>query len=76
MFDLMVAATPVPEPPIDLILIQGPGALRPPSPGCVRIAHLSHTGRNDVIERPEEDAVRLFWRFVREKFGVVPVPPG
>jgi hypothetical protein len=30
------------------------------------------TNRNDSIDRPTEDAVKLFWRFVFEKYGIRP----
>jgi hypothetical protein len=35
-----------------------------------RVEHLSSTGFNDSIDRPPADAVRLFWRFVLEKYGI------
>jgi len=70
MHDLMVVDTPISAPPVEFIVVRAPGSLRPPSDGCVRIEHRAHTNRNDEIERPEDEAVRLFWRFVREKFGL------
>jgi len=72
MHDLVVVDTPVAEPPIEVIIVRAPGSLHPPRAGNVRIEHRSHTGRNNEIERPEADAVRLFWRFVNEKWGVQP----
>lgn len=40
-------------------------------PGLVRISHLSTTGRLEKIDRDPDETVPLFWRFVREKFGIV-----
>lgn len=50
--------------------MRAPGSIRPPPDGLVRVEHYTHTNRNDEIERPADEAVRLFWRFVREKFGL------
>jgi hypothetical protein len=72
MFDLVVAARPVADPPLDVIIVRTPGSLRPAKPGQVRIEHQTHTGHDDAIERPVDDAIRLFWRFSIEKFGVHP----
>jgi hypothetical protein len=75
MHHLLVVSTPIREPPYDVIVVRAPGSLHPPRQGQVLIGHLSCTGRNDCIERPAGDAVRLFWRFVIEKYGVHPVRP-
>lgn len=75
MHDLMVTATPIPEPPVDLVAVRAPGSLRAPRQGHVLIEHLAVTGRNDRVERPVADAAPLFWRFMIEKFGVHPVIP-
>jgi hypothetical protein len=72
MHDLWVAAVPVQEPPLDVIVVRAPGSLYEPAAGNVLIDHLAVTGRNDRIERPAAEAVPLFWRFVIEKFGVEP----
>jgi hypothetical protein len=66
MADLMVVTTPLREPPYDLV------AMRTPAERIVLIEHLSVTGRNDRIERPSSEAVPLFWRFMIEKFGLLP----
>lgn len=72
MHDLIVVTAPVPEPPFDVIAVRAPGSLQPPLTGHVLIEHLSCTGHNDRIERPSAEAVPLFWRFVREKYGIRP----
>lgn len=72
MHDIIVVPRPVPEPPYEVVAVRAPGSLRSPSKGMVLIEHLSLTGRNDVIERPTDEAVALFWRFMIEKFGVQP----
>jgi hypothetical protein len=75
MHDLLPVPVPVPDPPCDLIAVRAPGSLRDPLPGHVLIEHLSCTGRNDRIERPDTEAVALFWRFVITKYGIHPNPP-
>jgi hypothetical protein len=70
--DLMVVAQPIPELPYDLVAVRAPGGLHPPSEGHVLIEHMTVTGRNDRIERPVDEAVPLFWRFMIETFGVRP----
>jgi len=72
MHDLLITDVPVQPPPIECVIVRAPGSMHPPPPGCVLIEHLSHTGRNDSIERPAREAVALFWRFVQEKLGVDP----
>ena len=72
MHDLIVVATPIPEPPHGVVAVRAPGSLREPGAGLVRIEHLSVTGHDDVIDRPVAEAVPLFWRFMIEKFGVDP----
>jgi hypothetical protein len=73
MNDLMVVAMPIPKPPYDLVVVRAPlASLHPPGEGQVLIEHVSVTGRNDKVERPVADAVPLFWRFMIEKFGVIP----
>jgi hypothetical protein len=63
---------PIPEPPYDVVAVRAPGSLHPPGNGQVLIEHLACTGHNDRVERPASDAVKLFWRFVIEKYGVHP----
>ena len=70
MHDLLIVGRPVPDPPMDVLFVRAPGSLRAPTLGHVLIEYKANSGRNTVIERPVEEAVRLFWRFVEEKFGV------
>ncbi len=70
MHDLVVADLPLTDVPLEVIVVRAPSSPDPPKPGQVLIEHLSHTGRNDRIERPAADAVPLFWRFVQEKWGL------
>jgi hypothetical protein len=72
MDDLVVTALPIPQSPIDMVVV------RSPSSGCVRaeavlIEHRSRAGHDEWIVRPSRDAVALFWRFMTEKFGVRPI---
>lgn len=73
MHDLVVAARPIPdEPPVEVVIVRSPSSGRV-GPGGVLIEHRSTSGRDDVITRPSEEAIPLFWRFMVEKFGVAPV---
>lgn len=72
MHDLVVTTTPVPEPPLDVVIVRAPSSLHRPSPGNVLIEQQSLTGHDDLIERPAAEAVPLFWRFMIEKYGVHP----
>jgi hypothetical protein len=71
MHDILVVPRPIPQPPYEMIAVRAPNSLHPPTLGTVRIEHQSLTGRNDCIERPATEAVRLFWRFIQEKYGIV-----
>lgn len=72
MHDLVVTGHPVTAPPIEVIHVFAPGRLAGVPMGQVRIEHQASTGRNDALTRPADQAVGLFWRFVREKLGVTP----
>jgi hypothetical protein len=73
MHDLVVAARPVPdEPPIEVVIVRSPSSGWV-GPSGVLTEHRSVSGRDDVIARPSEEAVPLFWRFMIEKFGIAPV---
>lgn len=65
MHDLVVTTAPVTEKP-DWIRVGPRGA-------TILIRHASElTGPGDEIERPTNQALPLFWRFVIEKFGIHP----
>ncbi|MEQ1700759.1 MAG: hypothetical protein ABMA25_11645 [Ilumatobacteraceae bacterium] len=70
MHDLLVVGRPVPEPPMDVLIVRAPGSLHRPAEGHVLIEYLGVSGRDTRSERPSEEAVALFWRYVTEKFGV------
>lgn len=72
MHDLVVVPTPVPEPPFGVVIVRSPSSLAHPPAGTVIIEHQSGVGRDDKIERPVNETVPLFWRFMIEKFGVSP----
>ena len=72
MHDLLVVPRPIAPSPYDVIRVCSPSSLRPVPPGSVVIEHLAATGNDERISRPADEAVRLFWRFVIEKFGIVP----
>jgi hypothetical protein len=76
MHDLIVVPTPIMPPPYDVIRVCSPSSLRIVPAGAVVIEHIAATGNNDRIGRPTGDAVSLFWRFVREKYGIVPIAAG
>jgi hypothetical protein len=70
MHDIVVAREPAEEPPVEVVIVRAPGSLYPPSDGAVRIDYLTANGPNEEHERPERDAVPLFWRLVGEKWGI------
>jgi hypothetical protein len=70
MHDLLVVRVPISDPPYDLIRVHAPDLFVPD--GKVIVEHLTPSGYNDRIARPVADAVRLFWRFVIEKYGIRP----
>ncbi|HMU78618.1 MAG TPA: hypothetical protein P5193_01205 [Microthrixaceae bacterium] len=71
MHDLLVTDRPIADPPLEVLRVSAPvGSLNPADNGDVVIEHLSHSGRNDRVERSAAEAVPLFWRFVVEKFGI------
>jgi hypothetical protein len=72
MHDLLVVPRPIAPPPYDLLRVCSPSSLHPVPPGSVVVEHLAATGNDERISRPVDEAVRLFWRFVNEKFGIVP----
>lgn len=70
--DLIVVPKPVGDPPLDAVAVRVPGSLRSHRRGTVLIEHLAGTGRNTEIERPADEAVALFWRFMEVEFGIRP----
>ncbi len=73
MHDIVITPRPVSAPPIDVVRVRAPGSVRhAPRAGHVRIEHQSLTGHDDDLERPDQEAIALFWRFMIEKFGVAP----
>ena len=72
MHDLVVVPTPLPEPPFGVVIVRSPSSLVRPAVGTVLVEHQSGVGRDDKIERPVNEAVPLFWRFMIEKFGISP----
>jgi hypothetical protein len=73
MHDLAVTTTPIPDAgPIDVIWVR-PQPSEDPDSQDVLIEHCAPTGWDDRIVRPAPEAVSLFWRFAREKWGIEPV---
>ncbi|XVV15716.1 hypothetical protein ACQP2X_15640 [Actinoplanes sp. CA-131856] len=74
MHDLAVTTTPVPNAgPIDVIWVR-PQPADDPGTQDVLIEHWAPAGWDERIVRPAPEAVSLFWRFAREKWGITPVP--
>ena len=75
MYDLAVTSVPVPsEGPVDVVWVR-PQIYGSADNPDVLIEHHAVTGHDDRIVRPGTDAVRLFWRFVIEKYGIEPATP-
>jgi glycerol-3-phosphate O-acyltransferase len=70
MHDLVIAAKPVSQPPNDVVIVRSAGSLHPASNGNVLIETISHLNKTTAIERPVGEAVPLFWRFMREVYGL------
>lgn len=71
-WDLIVTPSPVGEPPIDVVAVRGAnGSAQIPEVHIV-IEHMPLVGIADRIERPADEAVSLFWRFMIEKYGIAP----
>ena len=73
MHDLVVVPRPIPEPPMDVLIVRAPGSLHAPKKGFVLIQYMAVSGRHTSIDRPVDDGVKLFWRFVQEELGVIPM---
>ncbi len=72
MHDLIITPRPVGTPPLDVVVVRAPGSLRHHPVGTVLIEHLSVQGSNTAIERDANEALPLFWRFMRTEFGIQP----
>jgi hypothetical protein len=73
MHDLAVTTTPIPDAaPIDVIWVR-PQAADDTGSQDVLIEHWAATGWDEQIVRPAPEAVPLFWRFAREKWGIEPI---
>jgi hypothetical protein len=70
MHDLLFTARPIGDPPYDLVIVRSIGSPRRTPLGKVRIETLTHNGKNTDIVRDESETVALFWRFMREKYGL------
>lgn len=68
--DLVVALKPIDDPPLDVILVAAPGSIRIHTDDSVRIDYIAVNGENTKIIRPADEAVPLFWRFLRTEFGL------
>lgn len=68
--DLVVARAPGDTPPFDVIVVRGRLSMKPAPAGMVVIEHHATSGATELIERPHDEAVGLFWEFVNLKFGV------
>lgn len=72
MHDLIVVpSAEVPTPSQAIVVRRGTAWVALPA-GQIAIDHRSATGHHESIIRPVAEAVPLFWRFVREKFGIEP----
>ena len=73
MHDLAVTTVPVPDAgPIEVIWVRPQPSGNSDSQD-VMIEHWAASGRADQIVRSAPEAVSLFWRFVREKWGIEPI---
>lgn len=70
MHDLVIATRPVDEPPLDVVIVAAPGSLRSHPDHTVRIDHIAVNGKNTEIVRHEDEALPLFWLFLRTEFGI------
>jgi hypothetical protein len=72
MWDLIVTPSPVGEPPVDVVAVRGAVGLGHIRKDRIVVEHIPLGGGADRIERPVDEAVRLFWRFMIEKYGMAP----
>ena len=64
MWELIVAPAPGSPAPVDAVTVSTPNY------PDVLVAHLPLVGTADRIERPADQAVPLFWRFMKEKYAI------
>ncbi|MFL6060185.1 MAG: hypothetical protein ACJ72E_03065 [Marmoricola sp.] len=64
MWALIVTPAPGTPGPVDAVRV---GTTRD---GDVVIEHLPLVGPADKIQRPAAEAPALFWRFIKEKYGI------
>jgi hypothetical protein len=72
MHDLIVTLKPVNDPPVDVIAVRAPNSFRKHPAGTVLIEFVSTLGKHTSSERPANEAVALFWRYVETAFGIRP----
>jgi hypothetical protein len=70
MHDLIVTVRDGSQVPSDVVIVRAPNSLRHHPSGTVRIDYLESNGRVTTIERPTDEAVALFWRFLETEFGL------
>jgi hypothetical protein len=70
MWDLIVTPSPDGESPVDVVAVRGAMGLAHVPEGRIVVEHMPLVGGADRIERPAEEAVPLFWRFIIEKYGI------
>lgn len=66
MWTLLVSPEPGTPAPVDAVHIRE----TEDRDGTIVIEHLPLVGIADRIERPAADAVPVFWRFMKEKYGI------
>lgn len=72
MWDLIVTSSPISEPPVDVVAVRGAMGLAHVREDRIVVEHIPLVGGADRIERPADEAVPLFWRFMIEKYGMAP----
>lgn len=72
MRDLVFAALPIDDPPLDVIVVCAPGSARSHPVGTARIDHIAVNGPNTEVVVPAAEAVALFWRYMEIEFGIRP----
>lgn len=68
MWALVVTPAPGSPGPVDAVRVDTT------EQGDVLVEHLPLVGLADKIQRPDVEAVPLFWRFMKEKYGIEGLP--